>query len=298
MSSDPPETTELQAFVSVVESGSVASAARELNVPRATISRRLARLEERLEVRLLHRTTRKQGLTDAGEELFRHARSILAAVSEAEDAMRHRDGTPRGLLRVSLPPGDAMPPRLITDFLAEHPEVQVEVELTTRYVDLVAEGFDVALRAGSTPLEPGLIARRLRTTRSSVWASPRYLEAHGTPTTPANLAQHTCILGFAKGVRPVTHWPLIDGGQVRVTGRLVTNDLRTITHACAQGLGLAMLPDAFTTNLGATDLVRVLEDSVGACGHMSIVYTEREFMPAAVRAFVDHLVRWHDTFVP
>jgi DNA-binding transcriptional LysR family regulator len=293
---DPPETVELEAFVAVVEEGSVAAAARSLNLPRPTVSRRLARLEERLEARLLHRTTRKQGLTDAGEELFRHARSILAAIRDATDALRREDGVPRGLLRVSLPPSDTRFRGLIPDFLVAFPEVSVEVEYGTRYVDLVADGFDVAVRAGRSPLSEGLIARRLATMRSTAYASPDYLARRGTPETPDALAEHTCLLSFAEGVRPVTHWPLKNAGSdgsdtIRVRGRLVSNDLPTLVHACAMGLGIALLPDRFVQDTDLA-LVPVLEDTVGADGHLSIVYAEREFMPPAVRAFVDFASDW------
>ncbi len=300
MSWDPPETVELQAFVAIVEAGSVAAAARELNLPRATVSRRLARLEERLEARLLHRTTRKQGLTDAGEELFRHARSILAAVRDATDALRREDGVPRGLLRVSLPPADPRLQPLIPEFLQAFPEVSVEVEYGTRYVDLVAESVDVALRAGQSPLSEGLIAKRLATMCAQPYASPAYLEQHGTPKTPADLANHSCLLSFAEGVRPITHWPLrtpdsaepgAGSDRIRVHGRLVSNDLGTLVTACAMGLGIALLPDRFVIETDV-ELVPVLEGVVGADGHMSIVYAEREFMPPAVRAFVDFASDW------
>ncbi|MCB9677241.1 MAG: LysR family transcriptional regulator [Alphaproteobacteria bacterium] len=290
MQSDPPETSELQAFVRVVEGGSVATAARELGLPRATVSRRLARLEERLGARLLHRTTRKQGLTDAGDELYRHARIILAAVSEAEEALRRHDDVPRGLVRVSLPPPDSRFHGLLSTFLERCPEVQVEAEWSSRYVDLVAEGFDVAVRAGHSPLDEGLIARRIGAMCTGAWASEAYLEAHGVPRVPADLDQHTCLLGFAQGVRPVTHWPLRDGGQVRVRGRLVTNDIHSIAHAAGRGLGIALLPDIYARSVADGPLVQVLADHVGAGGHLSIVYAAKEFMPAAVRAFVDHVV--------
>lgn len=290
------ETSELQAFGHVVEGGSVAAAARELNLPRATVSRRLARLEERLGVRLLHRTTRKQGLTDAGEELFRHARAILGAIADAEGALRQRDTTPRGLLRVSMPPFQHSFGGLFPAFMKKYPEVQLEVDWSTRYVDMVAEGFDVAMRAGHSPLESGLIARRFQRMAMSAWASPAYLAARGTPANPEALADHACLRGFVKGVRPVTQWPLVDGGHVRVDGPLVSNELAVLVDAMHHGLGIALLPDAYVTHT-ASDVspVRVLEGQVGAYGGLAMVYPEREFLPPAVRAFVDHVVDWFDT---
>lgn len=293
MTVDPLETAELQAFVHVVEAGSVAGAARELNQPRATISRRLSRLEERLAVRLLHRTTRKQGLTDAGEELFRHARAILAAVADARAAIARRDDTPRGLLRISLPPADELFRGLIPAFLERFPDVQVEVEWSTRFVDLVAEGFDVAIRAGQSAIEPGLVSRRLGRLEVRAYASPAYLEAHGTPKHPDDLAAHQCLRGFDQGVRPLTHWRLRDGGRVRVQGRLVSNDIHTLAEAALQGLGIALLPDTFADRMCPEGtLISVLDDHLGGSGYLGVVYPEREFLPASVRAFVDFVVEW------
>ena len=299
MITDPMETTELQAFVNVVEAGSVAAAARELNLPRATISRRLARLEERLESRLLHRTTRKQGLTDAGQELFRHARAILDAVGQAHSAIRRQDDVPRGVVRVSLPPADQFFRGMITEFLATYPEVRLEIDWSTRFVDLVGEGVDVALRAGRGALAEGLIARRLRRVDEYPVASVDYLERHGTPQTPEDLQEHQCLVGFAEGVRPLTHWPLRNGGRVRIQGRLVTNDLQTLAQVCAAGFGIALLPSAFaTSSVEPGVLVPVLRDQVGAAGQLSVVYPEREFLPPAVRAFVDAMVDWFDRAPP
>lgn len=259
----------------------------------ATVSRRLARLEQRLGARLLHRTTRKQSVTDAGEEFFRHARAILAAVQDAEQALRRRDGVVRGLLRVALPPVDALPRRFLADFLLRYPEVQLEVEWSTRFVDLIGEGYDVALRAGETPLSEGLIARRLFSMETRAWASPAYLAHHEGPSGPQELAEHNCLLGFREGVRPVTHWPLLDGGRIRVHGRLVTNDLHTLAEACRHGLGIALLPSSFTDVAAAAgEIAPVLHSVVGGRAAVSVVYPEREFLPAAVRAFVDFLVSW------
>lgn len=295
MRNDPLDTEGLQAFVHVVEDGSVAAAARELNLPRATVSRRLAKLEERLDVRLLHRTTRSQSLTDAGHELFHHARNVLKAVREAEDALRRADGVPRGRLRVSMPPAQDPFLSFLTSFLEKYPQVQLEVDCSTRYVDVVAEGFDVTLRAGSGPIPDGLIARRLRRMQSHAWASRSYLARAGTPMHPDELATHDLLVAFAEGVRPVTHWPLLDGGRIRVRGRLATNDLPAIAAACHAGLGIAMLPDVFATRRDRHDLVQVLPDHLGSGGALTVVYAERAFMPPAVRAFVDHLVEWIDS---
>ncbi|MCA9572229.1 MAG: LysR family transcriptional regulator, partial [Myxococcales bacterium] len=237
MSHDLPETSELAAFVAVVDAGSVSGAADELGLPRATVSRRLARLEERLGVRLLRRTTRRTALTDAGTELYGHARTALAAVGEGWAALRRADGVPRGLLRVSVPPVSGELTEVLLAFVRAFPEVRLEVEVSTRHVDLIGEGFDVAVRA-SGHLDPGLVARQLARFRSQALASPAYVERHGLPSTAEELRDHACLLGFDRGVRPVTWWPLLDGGRVRVDGRLVCNDIDVLWEATRQGLGI------------------------------------------------------------
>ncbi|MEZ4241445.1 MAG: LysR family transcriptional regulator [Myxococcota bacterium] len=288
MQRDPPETTELQAFVHIVEAGSVAAAAAELDVPRATVSRRLARLEDRLSVRLLRRTTRRIGLTDAGEELYPHARSIVHAVEAASEAVRRDDDVPRGLLRVSVPPStDGRFSSLFLAFLATYPEVQLEVLASSRLEDLVVSGIDVALRAGTT-LDPGLIARQLHASDAVAVASPAYLERAGTPATPADLAHHACLVGYARGERPATHWPLWSGGRVRVDGRLVSNDLSLLHAAALAGVGIALLPQMLAgEHVDRGRLVVVLDGVVGGRTQLALVYPERQHLKPAVRAFID-----------
>ena len=290
---EPMETAELQSYVEVVHAGSVAAAARELGQPRATITRRLERLEQRLGVRLLHRTTRSQGLTDAGEQLYQHARSILGVVEVAHQAMVRADGPPSGRVRASLPPATGVFKGFLADFMATFPQVQLEVEWSSRHVDLVNERFDVALRASQAPLQPGLIARRIATVRTGAFAAPAYLDLHGAPRAASELAHHACLGGFEEGVRPMTHWPVLGGGRVRVQSVLNSNDLDSLADCARMGLGIALLPDAFARPLvSAGALVQVLHDAIGSEGAVSIVYPERQFLPAAVRAFIDHLLAW------
>lgn len=288
-----PEISELLTFVRVVEARSVARAARELGVPRPTVGRRLARLEGKLGARLLRRTTRSMAFTDAGEALYQRARAVVAAAGDARDAVARRDDAVRGRLRVSAPPmqGGGFG-ALVADFLAAHPDVTLEVETTTRYVDLVAGGFDVAIRA-ATDLAPGLVARTLGRVRLLAVASPAYLARAGTPRRASDLARHACLLGYARGEHPATHWPRQRGGQVRVAGRLASNALDVLHAAALGGHGIALLPHAMVgDDLAAGRLVAVLEGHIGAEARLAAVYAEREFVPAAVRAFVEAAVRW------
>jgi DNA-binding transcriptional LysR family regulator len=199
---EPVETAELLAFARTVDAGSLSRAAAELGVPRATISRRLARLEERLRTRLLRRTTRSLALTDAGEALYRHARIVLDAVRDAETSVRRTDDAVRGDLRVSVMP--YLPPSfhaMACDFALRFPDVRLQLEASARHVDLHRDAFDVALRA-SASLEPGLIARKLAADRLIAVASPAYLEAHGVPTNRRELARHRCLLRFTPARSP------------------------------------------------------------------------------------------------
>ncbi|HVZ34573.1 MAG TPA: LysR family transcriptional regulator, partial [Polyangiaceae bacterium] len=178
---DPLETAELLAFAQTVDAKSLSRAASELGVPRATISRRLQRLEERLGTRLIRRSTRSLLLTDSGEALYRHARIVLAAVERAEASVRQTDQAVRGELRVSVPPmlGESFH-ELMIGFSERYPEVKLEVHASSAIVDLRRDGYDVAIRAASE-IEPGLIARTLARAPVVACAAPAYLERHGTP---------------------------------------------------------------------------------------------------------------------
>ena len=290
---DLPETSGLEAFLAIVEHGSFAGAAGALSLPRATVSRRLQRLEGRMGVRLFRRTTRQVSLTQAGYALDPHARRILAATAEAVDAMQQAEGPLRGLLRMSLPPGDL--PGLndaILDFLDANPYVRVEVERSTRRVDLVASGFDIALRAGAE-LEPGLIARKLVRVVLRAWASPSYRDAHGLPKTLEGLAEHACLAGYERGERPAVRWPLVDGGWVSIQPRLACNEISMLADATARGQGIALLPEPFARQ---RDLVPVLPTRLGANSSLALVYADRHTSPS-VKAFVDHLMGCADTLL-
>ncbi|AKT39474.1 LysR family transcriptional regulator [Chondromyces crocatus] len=290
---DPAETSEMLAFCKAVASESLSRAAAELGVPRATVSRRLARLEERLGVRLLRRTTRSLTLTEAGEAFYRHARIALDAVASAEASVRRVDDVIRGALRVSLPfIDDASFDAMICDFKERHPEVRLHLETTTRIIDLHRDGYDVAIRA-SGALEPGLVARGLVRFQGLAVASPAYLAAHGTPRTARDLRRHRCLLGFVRGELPQMYWPLRGGGKVQVEGTFSANDVELLCHAAIRGLGIAFLPQSVASEaLAAGALVQVLAGVVGNDMQVAVVYPEREFVPPQVRAFVDAVIAW------
>lgn len=277
----------LQDFVAIVDAGSVSSAARALGVPRATLSRRLSGLERALGVRLVHRSTRRLVLTTAGEELYRRARRVVADTDAAWAAVRQLDDTPRGPLRVSVPADHARVRELFLRFCEDYPEVRLEVSTSSRHVDLVGEGIDVAVRFGAIA-DPSLVARRLWSTRSIAVASPKYLKAHGTPRRAEELEAHDCIVGFAGETVPARAWPLRGGGTIPVRVRLACSDLGLRVDAARRGLGIALLPErAIEAELAKKKLRIVLEDVVGTETPASLVFVDREFTPPQVRAFID-----------
>lgn len=290
--SDPVENSELLAFARTVESKSLSRAAAELGVPRATVSRRLARLEERLGTRLLRRTTRSLALTSAGETFYRHARIVLDAVKTAEASVQRTDAAIAGDLRVSVPPiQDETFYAMIAEFAKAHPAVRLQVHFSSRHVDLHRDGYDVAIRAGTT-LEPGLVARTLGRSQTIAVASPDYLARHGTPRRRQDLAKHRCLMGFERGELPQTHWP-VGGAKVHVEGVLFSNEIRMLAHAALAGLGIAFLPRMLVDDaLASGALVQVMAGVLAGENRIAIVYPERELVPPQVRAFVDMVVVW------
>jgi DNA-binding transcriptional LysR family regulator len=290
---DPVENTELIAFTRTVEAKSLSRAAAELGAPRATIGRRLARLEERLGVRLLRRTTRTLALTDAGTAFYGHARVVLDAVERAEASVRQSDAAVRGIVRVATPPMlDSTFNRFVCDFVRAYPQVQLHIDASARAVDLVREGYDVALRA-SSQLEPGLVARTVARTSAVAVAAPTYLKAHGIPKKSRDLRAHKCLVGLTSTGQPQPHWPKAGGGKLSIEPALVANDITLLLDAALAGLGIALLPTMLVgPSLESGELVRVMPKLIHAETRVAIVYQEKELMSPAVRAFIDGLVAW------
>lgn len=279
----------LEVFVAICEAGSIAGAGRALDMPRATLSRQLARLEDELGVRLLHRSTRRLVRTPAGDELYARAARVVEAARAAREAVRRLDDVPRGRLRVSVPP-DIGPPvtDVIMSFARRFPKVDLMVEASSTHVDLVADGFDVALRGGRVR-DPDLVARRLVHSEVHLYATPAYLDARGRPAALDDLAQHDCITLLGEGGRPQARWPLFDGGSVEVEPRVVVNTMNLALDAARNDLGIAPLP-AFLFGPALESLERVLPDQVGTSSTVSLVVVERALMLPRVRAFLDHMV--------
>lgn len=289
INSTTPSIDRMREFVEVVKAGSISAAARELSLPRATLSRRMSGLEADLGVRLLHRRTNRLVLTSAGEELRLRAAKIVADADAAWSSVQRLDDTPRGLLRVSVTGPHYQ--KLFTGFLIDFPEVQLEVLSTTRHVDLISEGVDVALRIGPIK-DQDLIAKRLHSDRLLVVATPEYLNHCGAIKTPDDLKVLNCIVGFAGDWSPRNSWPLWNGDQIEVSGRLAANEIELIKAAVLEGQGVALLPTAIISDeLSSGMLASVLPDEIGAEIPISLVYADREFIDPKVRIFVDRAAK-------
>src|SRR5262245_56489579 len=236
------DLNEIAVFTRVVQAGTFTAAAKQLGMPKSTVSRKVSDLEERLDARLLQRTTRKLSLTDAGRTYFDYGVRIVSEIEAAENAVSSLQDKPRGLLRVSVGPSSQWLGAIITEFLKRNPEVQLEILATGRNVDLVEERFDVAVRAG--PLaDSSLVARRLGTAPWFVVASPAYLKKKRRPRAPEDLKDHDCLL-FGTGSTAL-ELRLEHGDQavhVTVSARLLVSDFDIIYAAAIGGLGIAVLP--------------------------------------------------------
>ena len=300
---EPVETVELLAFARVVEAKSLSRAAAELGVPRATIGRRLARLEERLGTRLLRRTSRSLALTDAGERFYRHAHVVLDSIAQAEASVRSTANAMRGDLRVSVFPFTGVTREatdsfyaMVTSFALKYREVRVQVDVSTRVADLLRDGYDVALRAAYR-VQPGLVARSVLRGKVIAVSSPSYLAEQGTPRSVKELRRHSCLTSFARGELSQSTWPVRAGrGVAHVDSSFSSNDLGLLIAAAVQGLGIALVPRILVADiLESGVLVQVLAGVVEAEHHVAVVYPERELLPTHVRAFVESLVEWAPT---
>ncbi len=235
---------DLQAFVAVIEEGSLTRAARKLDRSLQAVSRSLAAVERDVGVELVRRTTRQSKATEAGLAFYRRISTALAEIDAAKQEASNRRSEPAGLLRITSSPAFA-PLYLVpiaAAFLARHPNVQIELDVSDRYVDLVAEGFDLAVRIGDMP-DSTLRARRLSDLRRVVFAAPAYFAAHGRPRRPEALLEHACIVRTA--AREGNAWPFrVDGKPrvVKVTGRFRTSGALAANEAAVQGLGIANAP--------------------------------------------------------
>lgn len=290
-----PDLQDVTAFLAVVDTGSFTAAAKRLGLAKSNISRRVARLEEQLGARLLDRTTRRQRLTEIGETYHQHVTGAVQGLADAAQSVLELQGEPRGRLRMTAPAdwNDTMGP-LIAEFSRRYPKLQLEIELTQRRVDLLGDGFDVAIRAGKLA-DSSLVARKLGQTAGHLFASPGYLAEHGAPPTPRQLPHHPCVL--FRGRQGQTQWKLYDTDEmlheVTVRGVISTQDFSLVRDAVIRGAGIGMLPD--TVGGPAVDsgqLLLVLPGYRTARSDLSVVYPSARFIAPKTRVFVDFCVEW------
>ena len=282
-------------FVAVVENGGFSAAARTLGISKSAVSKRINQLEAHLGVRLLHRTTRKLSLTEAGERYFEHAAQALTAAGQAENAVTELQGEPQGQLRINAPMsfGRLHVAPLIPKFLKVCPKLQIDLVMDDRKVDLVAGGFDVAIRAGNLPAST-LIARKLAPVRQVLCASPDYIDRYGRPATPAELSDHNCVLYSYSS--DANEWTLIgEGGPetMTVSGSYQVNNSEALLEALREGVGIGRLPTFVAgPDLKTGRLVKVFESYSLPDFTLYAVFPERQYLPAKVRAFLDFAIEY------
>lgn len=282
-----------KAFVAVVELKSFTAAAARLGLPKSAVSRRVSELEEELGVRLLQRTTRTLNLTEVGAGYYERLRRVLEAFSEANDSARAMQGDPRGVVRVTAPAdfGARVLPALLARFLAQYPGVRIELGLTTRRVDIVAEGFDIALRFGKLE-DSSLVARKVDIGGFSIVASPQYVARRGAPRKASELPAHEFVLFRPRdGAAELVLQGPSGEESVTVTGHLAADDLTFVREAALRGVGLAMLPGFLVAeDVKRRRLVRVLPKLSFPGGEFHIVYPSARLLPRRLSLLIDYLV--------
>lgn len=284
------DLNDIVVFARVVEAGSFTAAARLLGIPKTTVSRRVAALEREVGVRLLQRTTRSLNTTDAGRVYYEHCSQALRAIDDANSRLAEARVEPTGTIRISAPFGfgDHFLTATVFDFLGAYPKTKVELRLTDDILNLVEEGIDLAFRTGVLT-DSTLIARKLRATYRILCASPDYLERHGAPDVPADLARHQCVIAglSAAGANWVLEGP---HGQetVTVSGRFAANEMRAAIAAAIAGYGIAQLPHQIAeAPIGQGQLRRVLADYITPAGGVYAVYPSSRHLSPLVKAFID-----------
>ncbi len=284
----------MQIFVGIVEAGSISGAAERLGLPKSAVSRRLAELEARLGVSLIQRTTRRLNLTDSGRAFYARCVAILADLDEAETAVSQAHGSLKGGLKVALPLAFGLLhlAPLIQEFMTLHPDVRFELDFNDRQIDLMQEGFDLAIRI-ATLEDSSLIARRLAPICHVLCASPGYLAKHGAPNVAADLARHVC-LAYSNERDPglwAYHGPDGQAGTVRVPVRLAASSGEFLMRAALADEGLLLLPTFYVHEaLRTGQLLKLLPDHTWPELSAYAVYPPTRHLSSRVRALIDFLV--------
>lgn len=283
-------------FVKVVDTGGFRSAARELNLATSVVTARVRSIEDRLGVRLLNRTTRSVSLTEAGQAYYERCVQILSEIEDAEDAAQVFQSKPRGILRLNTSAGmPALIARPIAEYSARYPDVKIHLAATGRMLDLVEEGYDLAIWYAAVP-DTNLIVRRLADYRMVVCASPEYLASRGRPAHPSELIKHNCVAFYDAPTLPKAgrEWQFTgpDGEfSVHTSGNLETNSSITFRRAALLGQGLILAPGPLVfDDLRSGALVSILSEYLPKRLSIDALYPHREHLPLKVRTFIDLFV--------
>ncbi len=285
---------DMETFIHVVEAGSISGAAERMGIAKSAVSRRLSELESRLGVQLFRRTTRRLDLTDSGRGFYERCQRILSDVDEAEEAVSQAHGTLRGRLRVAVPLSFGLlhlgP--AICEFMRVHPGVDFDLDMNDRQVDLLAEGFDLALRIADLD-DSTLIARQLAPIKTVVCASPDYLARHGTPQTPEQLAEHNCLV--YSNAREPTQWryhdPQGNAKSIQVRARLQASNGDFLHQAAIAGQGICLQPTFIVyQSIQQAQLKPILTDYSWPSVNAYAIYPQTRHLSRRVRVFVDFLV--------
>lgn len=281
-------------FVQVVEAGSFSEAARQLMMTPSTVSKLIQRLEARLGIRLVERSTRRLLLTDEGAFYYERSQRLLADLDETEQQIAQGGAAPEGLIRVSssVSFGTAALEPILPAFFEAYPKIVIDLSLSDEVVDLYLERTDVAIRVGRLP-DSNLVARKIGTTKRRIVASPAYLARWGVPKTPEDLLRHNCLGFNFRRANPV--WPMREGGRIverMLSGSLLTNNGETIRRMAMAGVGIGRIADYHVRGpIARGELVEVLADSaIAEADEIHALYRGAQHLPARVRAFLDFAV--------
>jgi DNA-binding transcriptional LysR family regulator len=284
----------LGALVRVAEAGSFSAVAREREVSQSAVTRQISQLEEHFHVRLFHRTTRRLSLTDDGQVLLGHARHVLETVDGMEAALGRQSSSPTGLVRVGVTVASSRFLAFrIPELLAQHPGLKVELVVHDQFGDMIEERLDLAMRRGEI-VDASLVERHVGMFGSAVVAAPIYLERRGTPSAPADLTDHTCLVHDTGPNSDLWHLTGPDGNalSVRVSGGFIANDSSAVRLAARGGHGIALLPEVqVIDDLRAGDLVRLLCDCPSQRVPVHLVYPSRRNLAPRTRVVLDFLLR-------
>ncbi|GIU18747.1 MULTISPECIES: LysR substrate-binding domain-containing protein [unclassified Shewanella] len=275
-------------FVAVAEAESFTKASQRLGISTAQVSRQISALETRLASKLFHRTTRKVSVTEVGRIYYQHCRQVLDGLEEAERAITNLQTSPRGLLKITAPVtyGEMTIAPLINDFASLYPELEVKLNLTNQKLDLVDEGYDLAIRLGHLE-DSSMMAKKLSSRTQYVCASPSYISTYGIPHSLSELDQHNCLIGT------MDYWRFQENGKarnVRVKGSLSCNSGHALVDAAIKGIGIVQLPDYYVQPyIEAGELTALLEQNRQPEEGIWALYPQNRHLSPKVRMLLDHL---------